>query len=189
MCYNAYRVGGILKKFFFFCLCFLGMMGISSAADINTLGELRANYNDLLQQQAENEAKSEAAKSEIAQKEAAIKQAEADIHQAEADMQEATDKIEESNERIVQLTSEAERVLLYLQQMQGENAYVEYVTGASTMTDLITRIAAVEQISDSIQTTMKNLEEEIKRNEELKEELKMPKINTLNYLINLKKEL
>lgn len=172
MCYNAYRVGGILKKFFFFCLCFLGMMGISSAADINTLGELRANYNDLLQQQAENEAKSEAAKAEIAQKEAAIKQAEADIHQAEADMQEATDKIEESNERIVQLTSEAERVLLYLQQMQGENAYVEYVTGASTMTDLITRIAAVEQISDSIQTTMKNLEEEIKRNEELKEELK-----------------
>src|SRR5699024_1395879 len=112
--------------------CFLGMMGISSAADINTLGELRANYNDLLQQQAENEAKSEAAKAEIAQKEAAIKQAEADIHQAEADMQEATDKIEESNERIVQLTSEAERVLLYLQQMQGENAYVEYVTGAST---------------------------------------------------------
>lgn len=146
------------------------MISIASAADINTLGELRANYNDLLQQQAENEAKSEAAKSEIAQKEAAIKQAEADIHQAEADMQEATDKIEESNERIVQLTSEAERVLLYLQQMQGENAYVEYVSGASSMTDLITRIAAIEQISNSIQTTMNNLEKEIEHNEQLKVE-------------------
>ena len=136
-----------------------------------TLGDLRANYNELLQEQAENEALSEAAKQEIAEKEAAVKQAEEDIHQAEADMEQAEEDIRVSNEKIEELTKEADQVLLYLQQVQGGNAYVEYVTGSSTMTEMVMRIAAIEQVSDSIQSTMEDLEQEIKKNEELKVEL------------------
>ena len=48
--------------------------------DPKTLGDLRANYNELLQKQKENEAMSEAAKKEIQEKEAAVKQAEEDIY-------------------------------------------------------------------------------------------------------------
>ena len=140
-----------------------------------TLGDLRANYNELLQKQQENEALSEAAKKEIAEKEAAVKQAEADIHQAEADMEQAEEDIRVSNEKIDELTKEANQVLLYLQQVQGGNSYVEYVTGSSTMTEMVMRIAAIEQISDSIQNTMEDLEEEIKKNEELKVELEAKK--------------
>ena len=55
--------------------------------------------------------------------------------------------------------------------MQGQNAYVEYVSGASSMTELIMRVEAVSQISGYIQKTTKNLEAEIKKNEELKVEL------------------
>ena len=57
----------------------------------------------------------------------------------------------------------------------GGNSYVEYVTGSSTMTEMVMRIAAIEQISDSIQNTMEDLEEEIKKNEELKVELEAKK--------------
>ena len=111
------------------------------------------------------------AKAEIARKEAAIIQAEADIHKAEEDMQQAEEDIKISNERIEVLKENASEVLLYLQQMQGTNAYVEYVSGASSMTDMIMRIAAIEQLSDQIHGTINDLEAEIKRNEELKVEL------------------
>lgn len=143
--------------------------------DPKTLGDLRANYNELLQKQKENEAMSEAAKKEIQEKEAAVKQAEEDIHKAEADMEQAEEDIRISNEKIEELTQEADQVLLYLQQVQGGNSYVEYVTGSTTMTEMVMRIAAIEQVSDSIQKTMEDLEAEIKRNEELKVELEEKK--------------
>ena len=140
-----------------------------------TLGDLRANYNELLKQKQDNDNMTAEAKAEIAAKEAAVKQAEADIHQAEADMEQAQKDIEESNERIEELKVNASDVLLYLQQMKGTNAYVEYVSGATTMTDMIMRIAAIEQLSNQIHGTIGDLEAEIKRNEELKVELEQKK--------------
>lgn len=140
------------------------------AAD-DTLGDLRKNYETLLKQKQENDSKSDAAKKEIMAKEQAIKTAENNLTVARKEEAETQEKINESNERILELSKEAENVLLYLQQMQGQNAYVEYVTSASTMTDLITRLAVVEQITDHIQTTMDQLKEEIKKNEALKIEL------------------
>lgn len=144
---------------------------VSASEEQPTLGELKAEYQAKLDEKASYEAMSEEAKAEIAEKEAAIDEVEVSIHASEEEMNRIQESIDASNKEIEKLTGDAKSVLLYLQQMQGENAYVEYVTGASTMTDLITRIAAVEQISGSIQTTMENLEAEIKRNEELKEEL------------------
>lgn len=153
------------------CLVFFHFGLGEVAAEAKTLGELRAAYNEVLRKKQENDNKTDAAKQEIAAKEAAVKQAEADIHKAEGEMEDAQKAIDESNEKIKKLKLEAEKALLYLQQMQGENAYVEYVSGATTMTELITRIAAVEQVSDSIRTSMEDLEKEIQRNEELKVEL------------------
>ena len=167
-----------MKKIF---VCFLIMIimflpQVSALVENpKTLGDLRANYNELLQKQKENDALSAAAKQEIAEKEALVKQAEADIHKAEEDMEQAEEDIRVSNEKIDELTKEANQVLLYLQQVQGGNSYVEYVTGSSTMTEMVMRIAAIEQISDSIQKTMEDLDAEIKKNEELKVELEEKK--------------
>lgn len=165
-----------MKKIFVFLLiCTLVIpiifMPNVKASDAETLGDLRKNYESLLNQKKENDNKSEAAKNEIAAKEKAIKAAETNLTTARKEEAETQEKINESTERIEELTKEAENVLLYLQQMQGQNAYVEYVSGASTMTDLITRIAVIEQVTAHIKDTLKALEEEIKRNEALKVEL------------------
>ena len=161
---------------FIFLLAFSCVTPVSAKIDNpKTLGDLRANYNELLQEKERNDNLTEEAKAEIARKEAAIKQAEADIHQAEADMEQAEEDIRVSNERIEEMKVNASDVLLYLQQMKGTNAYVEYVSGATSMTDMIMRIAAVEQLSDKIYNTIDELEAEIKRNEELKIELEQKK--------------
>ena len=144
---------------------------VVEAATAETLGDLRREYESLLAELNEYENMTEQAKQEIAQKEAAIAQAEEDITEAEDQYDEAELAIIESNENIANLEEETKKVLLYMQQMQGQNAYVEYVTGASSMTELIMRVEAVNQVTGYIQTTTKNLEAEIKKNEELKVEL------------------
>ena len=141
------------------------------AASGTTLGDLRREYEKLLAEKQANDAAKENAQNEIAEREAAINKANEEISQAEDQYDEAEAAIVESNENIEKLTGEAEKVLLYMQQMQGQNAYVEYVSGASSMTELIMRVEAVSQISGYIQKTTKNLEAEIKKNEELKVEL------------------
>lgn len=156
---------------------FFSFIGDVYAKDPETLGDLRSQYNALLAEQEKNNNLTAEAKAEIARKEAAIKQAEADIHQAEADMEQAEEDIEASNKRIEELKATASEVLLYLQQMQGQNAYVEYVSGATSITDMIMRIAVVEQLSDQIHSTIEDLEAEIKRNEELKVQLAEKKAN------------
>lgn len=175
-------------KISFIILIFLtAFIPIMSNASQETLGDLRKNYENLLKQKQENDNKSAAAKQEIARKEQAMKNAEANLTTARKEEADTEEKINESNQKISELTIEAEQVLLYLQQMQGQNAYVEYVTGASSMTDLITRIAALEQVTNHIQETMKNLEIEIQNNEELKVELQKKQKNLETEIQNYKR--
>ncbi len=153
-------------------ITFISLMPpVKALEDAETLGDLRRNYESLLAKQRENENKSEATKAEIAKKEQDIQDSQEALTQAEKEEQETQEKIEASNKRIEELSKQAEQVLLYMQQMQGQNAYVTYISGASSMTDLIMRIAAVEYTTDSIQKTMEDLEAEIKQNEQLKIEL------------------
>lgn len=165
----------MMRKIIGICFCILfcsfSFLLNVAAEDAQTLGELKQSYQAKLNEKAQNEALSSEAKAEIARKEAALKQAEADIHAARSEMEQAQKDIDASNTRIDELKVNASDVLLYLQQMRGTNAYVEYVTGATTMTDMIMRIAAVEQLSNQIHRTIGDLETEIKRNEELKKEL------------------
>lgn len=142
-----------------------------NAAGERTLGDYRRTYENYLKEKQENDNKNEQAKNEIARKEQAIKDAEADLTKAKKDEAETQEKIVESNEKIKKLSEESKNVLLYLQQMQSQNAYIQYITGASSVTDLIMRVAAVERLSDDIKNTMKKLEDEIKRNEQLTIEL------------------
>ena len=141
------------------------------AAQGETLGDLRRDYEEKLAKKQENDQKIDNAQDKIAEQEAAINKANEEISLAEDEYDAAEEAIAQSNENIASLTGEAEKVLLYMQQMQGQNAYVEYVSGASSMTELIMRVEAVNQISDYIQKTTKNLEDEIKKNEDLKVEL------------------
>lgn len=146
-------------------------MVYASGQDLETLGDYRKAYEKLLAEKRANDNKSEQTKNEIKQKEAAIAEARGDLTEAEAAEEEAQLKITESNQAIEENKKESEKVLVYMQQVQNKNAYVEYVTGSSSMTELITRIEAIKQVSDYIQVTLDNLETEIDKNEKLKIEL------------------
>ena len=136
-----------------------------------TLGDLQNNLANLKKEKADNEAQKQETKNQIQAKKNAIAQAEKDIDQAEKDIEEAEKKIEESNERIEGLKEQTENIMKALQQLQNQNVYVEYVSDASSITDLVMRIAAIEQITSSNQKNLEDLKALIKENEQLKVDL------------------
>lgn len=143
----------------------------ASTKEPKTLGDLQYNLAELKKQKAENDRKQQSAKDEIANKKNAITKAEADITQAESDIDEAEEKIVESNKRIEGLKEQTEQILKVLQQLQSQNVYLKYISDSSSITDLVMRIAAVEQITDSNQKNLENLKALIKQNEQLKIDL------------------
>ena len=120
-------------------------MAYASEGDLETLGDYRRVYEEYLAKKRANDNKTEQAKNEIKQKEAAISQTRDELTVAEAAEEEAQLKITESNQAIEENKKESEKVLVYMQQVQNKNAYVEYVTGSSSMTELVTRIEAINK--------------------------------------------
>lgn len=154
------------------------------AKDPQTLGDLKNELASLKQQKATNDANKQNAQSKIRANEQAIMSAEAEISKAEGEIEEAEAKIEESNEKIEDLKVETEKLLVFLEQMQSQNEYLEYISGASSMTDLMMRMAAVEQITSYNQDFLKKLEELIKENERLKIELEEKQKNLQGKIVS-----
>ena len=163
------------KKISSFFLVLILLLVISPtkvlAKDPETLGDLKNELAALKQKKASNESNKQNAQNRIASNERAIMNAEAEITKAEGEIEEAEAKIDESNIKIGELEEETKKLLIFLQKMQNQNEYLEYISGASSMTDLVMRISAVEQITAYNQDFLKRLQDLIKENEQLKKDL------------------
>lgn len=172
-----------MKKIKLFCLVIILLVLVfptKVSAVAVTIGDLRKEYEAVLEEKRRYDNQSAQAKRDIEKKEQQKKQAQEELSKAERDEEEAQAKIVESNEKIEQNKREAEKVLVYTQQVQSKNAYVEYVTGSTSMTELVTRMEAIKQVSDYIQTVLDNLENEIVVNEQLKVELEAKQKELVN---------
>ncbi len=147
------------------------LLPLQTHAATDTLGALEDELNALKKQKQENDAKQQQTEAEIEAKRKAIANAQSEMKKAEEEIQAAEIKIEESNQKIAEMKEKTEKLLVFLQQMKGKNAYIQYISGASSITDMIMRISAVEQITDSNQKIMEELEQLIEENKKLKEEL------------------
>ena len=80
-------------------------------------------------------------------------------------------EIEESNIEIAEKSEESKTLFQYLQVSQGENAYLEYIFGATDVTDMVYRMAIVEQLTEYNNQVMDDLSKLVEENEQRKEEL------------------
>lgn len=150
-----------------FCLC---LPKVNAAA--NTLGELKQELNNLKAQKAQNNNAKNKTQAEINAENQKIAQANAAIEQAEADIELAKIAIDESNKEIEKAKADSAELLVFYQIMQGEDDFIQYVTGASSMTDLVMRGEAVSQIVDYNQLSLTKLEKDIEYNNQLQIDLK-----------------
>lgn len=168
----------------------IGPIPVNAASDPQTLGDLKNELAALKKKKSDNDANQKYTQQQINAREQAIRNAEYEITKAQSEMEQAEQKIEESNNKINSLKEETKKMLIFLQQMKSQNEYLEYISGASSMTDLVMRIQAVEQITSYNQEFLNKLEALIKENEELKIELEKKQkdleIKIVNYQATIK---
>lgn len=80
-------------------------------------------------------------------------------------------EIDESNKEIAEKSEQSKSLFQYLQVSEGENAYVEYIFGATDVTDMVYRMAIVEQLTEYNEQVMDDLTKLIEDNNKRKEEL------------------
>ena len=75
-------------------------------------------------------------------------------------------EIDESNKEIEQKSQESKSIIEYYQIANGENAYLEYAFGATDITDMIYRMAVVEQLTEYNDQIMDELDALITKNKQ-----------------------
>ncbi len=99
----------------------------------------------------------------------------ADIEKQISDIENETkilqQEIEESNVEIAKKSEESKSLFQYLQVSNGENAYLEYIFGATNVTDMVYRMAIVEQLTEYNEKVMDELTQLIEENKQRKEDL------------------
>jgi murein DD-endopeptidase MepM/ murein hydrolase activator NlpD len=144
---------------------------VYAASKATTLKELRAELSSLQAKQKQQQNAVASTKSAIAQKHNEIAQAHTEIKKAEDEIEVSKNKIEESNKRIAELEDKTAQLLQYYELLENDDAYMEYITGASTMTDLIMRMDAVDALVSYNRDSITELEKLIDDNKQLQVDL------------------
>ncbi|HIT37431.1 MAG TPA: peptidoglycan DD-metalloendopeptidase family protein [Candidatus Onthousia faecipullorum] len=108
---------------------------------------------------------------EVAEIEERIKSIQSQIKEITNETTILESEIAESNQEIARKSEESKSLFQYIQVSEGENAYLEYIFGATSVTDMVYRMAIVEQLTEYNDKVMKELTELVEENEARKEEL------------------
>lgn len=108
---------------------------------------------------------------EVAEIKKKIADIESQISEIENETGVLEQEIEESNNEIAEKSEQSKSLFQYLQVSEGENAYLEYIFGATDVTDMVYRMAIVEQLTEYNDKIMNELSQLVEENEQRKEEL------------------
>lgn len=141
------------------------------AKEATTIKELEEQLAELQRQKTETQNNKKLTQSQINDKKNQIGAAYQEIEKNQTKIEDAKVEIAKSEEEISSKTEEMESLLRFLQVMNGENAYMEYIAGASTPTDFVMRVSAIEQITNYNKDVIEDLEGTIRQKEQLQLEL------------------
>ena len=156
-----------------------------------TLGEYEAAVEKYTKELQEKEAKIARGKEEIAAVKKTIAETEEKIASTEREVEALQAEIERCDREIKKKDAESKKIMEYYQIENGNNAYLEYVFGATSITDMIYRMSVAEQLTDYNDKVMKELKQLIETNKKKKAELKQKQeeLNALKKKLESEKEL
>lgn len=150
---------------------FLEPIAVNASSDLRTIKDMKNELARLKQEKSNNDKDKKLTQSQINSNKQTIMEANKEKEQIVVDIALAEEKIVESNVSIEKSKSEMESILKYYQMSDNQNAYIDYVMGAATITDLIMRFTAVNQITSYYNNKVTELDGLIKENEQLKVDL------------------
>ena len=155
-----------------------------------TLGEYEAAVEKYTAELREKEAKIAKGKEEIAAVKKTIAETEEKIATTEAEITRLQEEIEKCDRDIKKKDAESKKIMEYYQIENGNNAYLEYIFGATSITDMVYRMSVAEQLTDYNDRIMKELKQLIETNKKKKAELnkKQEELTELKQKLESEKE-
>lgn len=147
------------------------VMAATNNSKATTIAGLRKELEALKKQKKDAQNDKKQTQNQINQNKQAVENARAEQQQIASSVVDAEEKIKKSNEDIAKAKDDVDLVLKYYQLSTNQNEYLEYITGASSPTDLIMRVEAVSQLSSYYKNKIDELDGLIKENEQLKVDL------------------
>ena len=156
---------------FLLILVTIFLVPINTNAAASTLSELRQEVEEFTADLDSKNNQIAANDAEVAEIQKNIADIESQISEIESETQVLEQEIEESNAEIEEKSEQSKSLFQYLQVSEGENAYLEYIFGATSVTDMVYRMAIVEQLTEYNDQIMDELTQLVEENEKRKEEL------------------
>lgn len=151
-------------------LC-LTLLPISATAI--TLGDYEANLQKFLDEAAAKQSEIDKTEAEIKETNNQIEAIKQEMKQLTAEVDTLHKEIVEYNKEIQEKSLQTKEIFQYFQMAKGENTYMEYIFGADDITDLIYRLAIVEQMTEYNNKITKELEEMIEANKQREKEIEV----------------
>lgn len=143
----------------------------AKAKEATTILELKEFLNDLKRQKQEQAGKKAETQSEINAKKNNIYAAYKEKETIANEVEDAKNKITESERSIEKASTDIDNILRYYQVSNSGNNYLEYITDASSITELIMKAKAVEQVTTYYDNKIDTLNKLITEKQNLQVEL------------------
>ncbi len=162
-----------MKKIFIFLLLmiFIPSMFMPIRTQAKTIADLKAELDKILKEEAENNANIELNDSELASIQSEISDIYNQVENITSEMKNIEEEIVQLEEDIVAKDKSSKNLMSSLQTTTGNSFYIEYLFGATSITDFIYRYSITEQITSYNDKLINEMNEMIKESKEKKEEL------------------
>lgn len=149
----------------------VSLVALPMGTKAKTISEFEAEVKKYTQELENVKSKIVTNDAEVAKIKANIASIEKQVKNAEAEIQTLQEEIDQSNAEIAEKSEESKKIIEYYQISNGENIYLEYAFGATSITDMIYRMSIVEQLTEYNDQLMKELEALIEKNKKQQENL------------------
>ena len=167
-----------VKRLSVFCLglsllipYFCTPLSVSASSSANTLAELRAELSKLKQQKAVADSSKQQTQAQINQNKTNISNAQAEIEENKEKIEQAKIDIENLNVEIADTESKIKELMRTYEISSGDNNYLEYIFGATSISDFIIRMSISEQLASYNDSLVSDYEDKIDENEQLQIDL------------------
>lgn len=179
----------IFKRSIEFILIIYLVLPVGVNAEVTTFGQVLDDLSKAEEELRKNQQSINYNKNQIYRDNASIRSLQQEIEEMSVEADKLRNEIEEANDNIDKKKEQTKSIVSYLQMSGGENLYLEYVFGTETITDLVYRLAVVEQITEYNEKVVKDLEKLIKSNEDKKKELAEKEKKYEQKIVNLNSEI
>ncbi len=151
--------------------CFTYKNEVDAVSTANTLGELKKELQDYKDKKSKALSDKKKTQSEINASKNAISVAQTEINTNRRKIEEAKIAIEKLNVEIKETEEKIKDVLVAHEVTSGDNNYLEYIFGASSISDFIIRYSMSEQLASYNDDLITSYEGKIEENEQLQIDL------------------